>query len=155
MIRSSLSSQLCGWIDTITSFLAFALLDLSAWWSTAVGAFIGGVFNCIINYRFTFHAYGVDWRAAMTKFILVWAGSLLLNSFGTEIVYHWVCTLYGQQEVTDIANDGTFLASRLSVALAVSLCWNFLMQRNFVFKTTRVDPYINRMLDHIGIGRKK
>ncbi|MDE6010066.1 MAG: GtrA family protein, partial [Muribaculaceae bacterium] len=68
LLRSSLSSQLCGWIDTLTAFLIFSLLDLSAWLSTAIGAFVGGVFNCIINYRFTFHAYGVDIRAALVKF---------------------------------------------------------------------------------------
>ncbi|MDE6637525.1 MAG: hypothetical protein K2K32_04735, partial [Muribaculaceae bacterium] len=61
-LRSSVSSQVCGWIDTITSFLVFSLLDLSAWLSTAIGAFVGGVFNCIINYKFTFHAYGVELR---------------------------------------------------------------------------------------------
>lgn len=154
LLRSSVSSQLCGWIDTITSFLVFSLLDLSAWLSTAIGAFVGGVFNCIINYRFTFHAYGVDWRAALAKFAFVWAGSLLLNSFGTQIVYHFVVGWDWLHATVGITDDMTFLAARLFVALMVSLCWNFLLQRNFVFKETRLDPYINRFLDHCGIGKR-
>lgn len=155
LLRSSLSSQVCGWIDTLISFLAFALCGFTPFLSTAIGAFIGGVMNLTINYRFTFHARNVDWRAALAKYIFVWVGSLLLNSFGTQIVYHTVRGWHWLQEVTNIAEDGTFLAARLFVALMVSLCWNFLLQRNFVFKPTRLDPYINRFLDHIGLHPRK
>lgn len=154
LLRSSVSSQLCGWIDTLTSFLVFALLDLSAWLSTAIGAFVGGVFNCIINYRFTFHAFGIDWRIALTKFFFVWTGSLLLNSFGTQAVYSLVTGWEWFHDITGITADGTFLAARLFVALTVSLCWNFLLQRHFVFKSTRIDPYIGKFLKAIGIGKK-
>lgn len=154
LLRSTASSQICGWIDTITAFLVFALLDLSAWLSTAIGAFVGGVFNYLINYKYTFHADGVDWRAAVTKFLFVWTGSLLFNSFGTEIVYHFVREWDWLQEVTAISKDGIFLASRLFVALMVSICWNFLLQRNFVFKVTRLDPYINKWLYKLGIRSK-
>lgn len=154
LLRSSLSSQVCGWIDTLTSFLVFSLLGLSAWLSTAIGAFVGGVLNCIINYRFTFHAVGVDWRVALTKFVFVWTGSLLLNSFGTQAVYSLVRSWHWLHDVTGIAEDGTFLAARLFVALMVSLCWNFLLQRNFVFRVTRFDLYISRFLNQFGVGEK-
>lgn len=155
LLRSSVSSQICGWIDTIIAFLSFSLLHLTPFLSTAIGAFIGGVLNCIINYRFTFHAYGVDWRAALFKFSFVWVGSLLLNSFGTQIVYYLIKDWEWIQQVTWISNNGTFLAARLFVALTVSLCWNFLMQRNFVFKVTRLDPYIGRLLDSLGVPKFK
>ena len=149
-----MSSQLCGWIDTLTSFLVFSLFDLTAWLSTAIGAFVGGILNCIINYRFTFHAVGVEWRVALTKFIFIWAGSLLLNSFGTQAVYSLVKGWSWFENVTGIGEDSIFLASRLFVALTVSLCWNFLLQRHFVFRTTRLDPYIAQLLHKLGIGKK-
>ncbi|MDE5969811.1 MAG: GtrA family protein [Muribaculaceae bacterium] len=154
LVRSSMSSQLCGWIDTITSFLVFSLFNLTAWLSTAIGAFVGGILNCIINYRFTFHAVGVDWRIALTKFIFIWAGSLLLNSFGTQAVYSLVKGWPWFENVTGIGEDSIFLASRLFVALTVSLCWNFLLQRHFVFRTTRLDPYIAKLLSKLGIRKK-
>lgn len=155
LLRSSVSSQICGWIDTIISFLAFSLCGLTPFLSTAIGAFIGGIMNLTINYRFTFHAYNVDWRSALAKYIFVWVGSLLLNSFGTQIAYHAVRGWHWLHEVTHIADDGIFLGARLFVALMVSLCWNFLLQRNFVFKVTRLDPYINRALDRLGIPSSK
>lgn len=150
-LRSTVSSQLCGWIDTLVSFVAFSLLHLTPFLSTAIGAFIGGVFNCVINYKFTFHAYGVDWRAALFKFSFVWVGSLLLNSFGTQIVYYLFEDWEWLERLEWVSNNGSFLVARLFVALMVSLCWNFLLQRHFVFKVTKLDPYINKLLDKIGI----
>ena len=152
LLRSSVSSQICGWIDTLTAFLVFALLDLSAWLSTAIGAFVGGVFNYIINYRFTFHADNVKWRVAVSKFVFVWAGSLLLNSFGTQFAYSLVYKWKWLQETMGVTDDEIFLATRLLIALSVSLCWNFRLQRNFVFKQTKFDPCIDKFLDKVHLG---
>ena len=154
LIRSSLSSQFCGWVDFLVSFIVFSFIGLSAWLSTAIGAFVGGILNCIINYRFTFHAFGVDWRVALSKFVFVWMGSLLLNSFGTQAVYSLINSWEWVHEIKGLSDDGIFTAARLFVALSVSLCWNFLMQRHFVFKETWIDTYISRFLAAIGIGKK-
>lgn len=152
-LRSSASSQLCGWIDMIVSFVLFAFFHLTPWLSTASGAFVGGVFNCAINYSFTFHSRGVDWRAAITKFMFVWAGSLLLNSFGTQILYYLVRDWHWLTSTIGLHDDAVFLAARLFVSLVVSLAWNFLLQRNFVFRESRVDPYIVKVLDRLGIKK--
>ena len=154
LLRSSVSSQLCGWIDTLLSFIAFSFLGFTPFLSTAFGAFIGGILNCSINYKFTFHAEGIDWRIALTKYLFVWTGSLLLNSFGTQIIYHLFGDWDWLVETTGITKDGIFLAARLFVALMVSLCWNFLLQRNFVFKVTWIDRYIAAFLKSIGLYPK-
>lgn len=144
LLRSGASAQLCGWIDMLVSFVSFAFLDMTPWLSTATGALIGGICNCIINYKFTFHAQGIGWRAVTVKFIIVWIGSLLLNSFGTQIMYYVVRDWDWLKATTGLGDDAIFLGSRLFVSLVVSLAWNFLLQRNFVFRTTRLDPYITR-----------
>lgn len=156
LLRSSASSQLCGWIDMIVSFVLFAVFNATPWLSTATGALVGGIFNCIINYRFTFHSRGVEWRVAITKFMFVWLGSLLLNSFGTQFVYYLVRDWKWLADTVGVGNDAIFLAARLSVSLVVSLAWNFLLQRNFVFRKSFLDPYISAVLDRLGIvGRKR
>lgn len=155
LLRSGASAQLCGWIDMIVSFVFFAFLDATPWLSTATGAFVGGVFNCIINYRFTFHAHDVAWRAVITKFIFVWVGSLLLNSFGTQILYYMVRDWHWLKFTVGLSDDGIFLVARLFVSLVVSLAWNFLLQRNFVFRQSRIDQYILRVLDAMGIKERK
>lgn len=155
LLRSGVSAQVCGWIDTFTGFLVFSFMDLSAWVSTAIGAFVGGVLNGVINYRFTFHAFGVDWRVALAKFAMVWVGSLLLNSFGTQWSYTLASHLHWIQDLHGMSDNAIFLCVRLMVALIVSLGWNFIMQRYFVFTTTRLDPYILRALNAAHLGHSK
>ena len=83
-LRSIVSSQCASWTDYIVCFCLFALAGLDSFWATACGAFCGGVINCIINYKFTFRAQGVDWRAVVVKYAFVWTGSILLNSYGPK-----------------------------------------------------------------------
>lgn len=156
LLRSGASSQLCGWIDMIVSFVLFAFCDLTPWLSTALGALVGGIFNCIINYRFTFHSEGLEWRPVIVKFIFVWIGSLLLNSFGTQIIYYLIDDWRWLTDTVGLGQDSIFLTARLFVSLVVSIIWNFLLQRNFVFKRNPIDPYIIKLMDRLGIeGRIK
>lgn len=148
-LRSTISSQVCSWIDMLTSFVLFAFFDLTPWLSTATGAFVGGICNCIVNYKFTFHAQGVLWRAAIVKFLFVWTGSMLLNSFGTQFLYYLLRDWTWLKDTFDIGEDAIFLAARLTVSLAVSLAWNFQLQRTFVFRESRADKYIVKALDRM------
>lgn len=145
-IRSSISSQISSWTDMIVSFSMYAWVIPVAWLATAIGAVCGGIVNCIVGYKFTYHAKGVSKRAVAVKFIMVWFGSLLLNSVGTELLFrlfdgwHWLDTL-------GFTSDGCFAAARLLVSLIVSLAWNFLLQRTFVFRPNRFDPVAIRIVD--------
>lgn len=145
-LRSSISAQIASWTDMGTRmvFYAFLLNTLGEFWrsnlSVAAGAFIGGVVNCTINYRFTFHAQGQSVKAVIIKYIMVWTGSLLLNMFGTTYVamglskWQWLLHL-------GFKPDGIFAASTLTVSLIVSLAWNFVLQRNFVYRPSSFDRH--------------
>lgn len=138
-LRSIVSSQAASWIDMLLSFGLFALLDITPWLATLCGAAAGGVTNCIINYKFTFHAGDCPWKAVAVKYVLVWAGSVVFNALGTELLYRllaqvdWLASL-------GVSADGIFAAVRLFVSLVVSLAWNFLLQRNFVYRPSKFDP---------------
>ena len=139
-LRSGVSSQASGWADMATSFVLFAWLNLTPFLSTALGAVVGGVVNCVLNYKFTFHAAGCSWKAVIVKYVLVWAGSLLLNSFGTQILYH-LLEGWSWLETIGFRPDGYFAAARLIVSLLVSWFWNFVLQRNFVYRPNRFDRF--------------
>lgn len=145
-LRSSISSQIASWIDMGTGFLLFAFCHLAPWLSTAVGAVAGGVVNCCINYRFTFHASSVPVKAVGLKYTMIWIGSLLLNVYGTQIVYQLLEAMTWLQEL-GFKPNGYYAAARLSVSLIVSIFWNFLMQKNFVYRNTAFDPYAIRIVD--------
>ncbi|MGM9860058.1 MAG: hypothetical protein ACI31C_04800 [Muribaculaceae bacterium] len=145
-IRSSISSQIASWTDMLTSFLLFAFVfsSLDMFYrsnlSVACGAVVGGIINCCINYKFTFHASGQSVKAVAVKYFIIWIGSLLLNMYGTTglqiLLGKWTW-------LVDIGfrPDGIFAAARLFVSLVVSLAWNFLMQRSFVYRPNGFDRY--------------
>lgn len=150
-IRSTVSSQICSWTDMILSFVLYAWVNLYPWLATALGAVAGGILNCIIGYRFTFHAEGVSKKAVIVKFSMIWLGSVILNSVGTELLFR-VLRSWSWLESIGFKPDGFFAAARLIVSLIVSLAWNFLLQRKFVYRPNRFDPYAIRFVDGI-MGR--
>ncbi len=134
------------------AFVLFAFCHLTPWLSTAIGAFVGGVLNCVINYRFTFHATGVEWRAVVTKFLFRLARLFSAQQFRhTDHLLSLISDWNWIENTIGLGKDAIFLSARLLVALVVSLAWNFLLQRSFVFKTTPLDKYILKVLDRIGI----
>ncbi len=151
-IRSIASSQTASWVDLLLGFVLFAWVGLLPWVSTAIGAVAGGIVNCIINYRFTFHASECNWRAVMVKYALVWIGSVLLNSFGTQGLYH-VLTEWHWLETIGFRPDGYYAAARLFVSLMVSWAWNFVLQRYFVYRVTNFDRHAIAFVERL-TGRK-
>ncbi|MDE5868775.1 MAG: GtrA family protein [Muribaculaceae bacterium] len=145
-LRSTVASQCSSWTDMLLSFALFAWVHLTPFLSTAIGAFVGGIVNCAINYRFTFHATDVPWKSVIVKFGLVWAGSLLLNSYGTHLLYY-LFQKWNLLIEMGFKPDGFFAAARLLTSLIVSLAWNFILQRYFVFRNTRFDEKIIALIE--------
>lgn len=147
-LRSIASSQAASWVDMLLGFALFAWAGLAPWLATAAGAVAGGIVNCIINYRFTFHASACDWRAVMVKYAMVWLGSVALNSLGTEALYYLLSRWHWLEEI-GFRPDGYYAAARLSVSLIVSWCWNFVLQRYFVYRPKGFDAYAIRAVEAI------
>ncbi len=143
-LRSVVSSQAASWTDMALSFVLFAWGNLVPWLATAIGAVAGGVVNCIINYKFTFHADGCPWRAVIVKYLMVWVGSVVLNAYGTDLLYS-LLQKWTWLETIGFRDDGYFAAARLLVSLLVSWFWNFALQRRFVYRPTGFDPYAMRL----------
>lgn len=146
-LRSTVSSQAASWLDMLMSFVLFSWVGMTPFLATASGAIFGGVLNCVINYKFTFHAQGVSWKAVIVKYCMIWIGSLLLNSFGTQLLYHLFDRWHFLTEI-GFRSDGNFAAARLIVSLLVSLGWNFVFQRIFVYRQTKFDKYAIHLLDY-------
>ena len=137
-MRSTLTSQASGWIDFAVGFAMFAWVGFQPVYATAVGAVAGGIFNCIVNFKFTYHKQNYRWDIVIVKFIMIWFGGLLLNSFGTQGLY-WLLNKWEWLVTIGFKPDGFYTAARLATALIVSIFWNFLMQKNFVYKEVKFD----------------
>jgi len=159
-MRSFVSSQAGSWVDLGSRMLFYSiiLVGVDQFYrsnlSVAIGAVLGGIVNCIINYKFTFHAAGQSVKAVSVKYILVWTGSLLLNMYGTTFLARplskWTLLIdWGFTE------DGIFATSTLIVALLVSWFWNFLLQRRFVYRPNRFDPTAIKIVDTLTFQHSK
>ncbi|MDE6198433.1 MAG: GtrA family protein [Muribaculaceae bacterium] len=142
-LRSVVTSQISAYTDFIVSFVFYALISLSAGISAMIGATAGGIVNCLINYKFTFRMRESSYLAIGIKFFLVWLGSLLLNTFGTQ----YLTNLLDSSSLLDSVNmvdNIRFTIARILTSIVVSVFWNFMLQRYFVFRATAFDNFIDR-----------
>ncbi len=149
-LRSAVSSQASGWVDIIVGFVMFYWIfnQHLLWLATGIGVVAGGIVNCIICYKFTFRAENCPWKAVVVKYALVWIGNLILNSGGTELLYILLKKWHVLEELGFKA-AGYYTSARLVMSLLVSWFWNFILQRNFVYRPSKFDPYAVRFMDSL------
>lgn len=143
-VRSLVSSGVASCVDVMVGFVGFALLDFHPWVATAIGSMAGGIVNCTINYRYTFHARACSKQAVALKYALVWLGSMALNTVGTSLLYAWLTHTFAGATGAQV-EDVCYALSRLMVSLMVSFVWNYLLQRYFVYVPTRFDAKLTRL----------
>lgn len=159
-LRSIVSSQAGSWVDLGSRMIFYSLIfvGMDQFYrsniSVAIGAIMGGIVNCIINYKFTFHAEGQSVKAVSVKYFLVWIGSLLLNMYGTTFLARPLSKWSLLQE-WGFTEDAIFATSTLIVSLLVSWFWNFLLQRRFVYRPNSFDPTAIRIVDFLTFHRRK
>lgn len=150
-LKASVSSQIASWVDMGLSYVLFSIVNLTLYdgfFAKAIGAASGGIINCCINYKWTFRPDGCNPRSVAMKYAMVWVGSLLLNSFGTAFVTGTVSDLPALVEF-GISKDTVFFVAQLAVSLIVSICWNFMLQRYFVFRNVDVKGKVKKVTSKI------
>lgn len=126
---SSLVSTACDFIMTALIFE----LTRHVVGSTMAGAVTGGIVNCIINYLWTFRGTHRSKRGIFWRYIIVWIGSIVLNTTGTEYGVKGVALLGDALEVNLSQTLGILLIVKAIVAVVVAVCWNFFMQKYYVY----------------------
>lgn len=127
--KAQASSLLATAVDFGVTALLISWLETYYVWATFLGAFSGGVTNCLVNYQWTFRGSGRGKTSVALRYTLVWVGSLLLNTWGTA---------YGVSIVAGWHPEGldVVLVVKAVVALLVGVLWNFLMQKHYVYRVT-------------------
>lgn len=147
-LRAQLSSQMGTLLDNGTAFLLKKTLDIfkvkviylfshgieAYVFATVVGQILGGIFVCIINYRWTFKAKSIRFRYIFWRFIIVWLGSITLNTFFTFKLTELLRKTPFLVNLLGHNSDDVFIIVKLTVALIVGLVWNYTMYRLFVYR---------------------
>lgn len=149
-LRSAVSSQASGWVDFAVGFVMFYWVfnQHLSWLATGIGVVAGGVVNCLLCYKFTFRAEDCPWEAVVVKYAMVWIGNLILNAGGTELLYI-LLKKWSILEELGFKTAGYYSTARIVMSLLVSWFWNFVLQRNFVYRPSKFDPYAVRFMNSI------
>ncbi|XZF15154.1 GtrA family protein [Chitinophagaceae bacterium MMS25-I14] len=119
-----LKAQASSLIATLADFLICILLKelAGAWYlaATATGTIAGGVVNFIINKKWVFSPEDDNTTAQIIKYFLVWGGNFILNIAGVYLLTNY-CGLH-------------YIASKVLTATAVGFCYNYVLQKKFVFR---------------------
>ena len=107
-------------------------------YATFTGSVCGGIVNCIINYKWTFKSKECKKRHVIVKYLLVWIGSILLNTWGIYFMTETISRNPWVQETLKHYIDDLFVFSKIVVSLLVGFLWNYNMQRIFVYKNCRI-----------------
>jgi len=120
LVRHQLGSFVSGLVDFATMIALVRTLALAPALATAGGAAIGAVTNFLLGQRVIFADASGSTAGQALRYVLVSGTSLLLNAAGEYVLTAGMRMQY--------------VLARAFVALAVSLLWNFPMQRYFVFR---------------------
>ncbi|APR84893.1 CDP-diacylglycerol--glycerol-3-phosphate 3-phosphatidyltransferase [Minicystis rosea] len=118
--RHQLGSVVATVVDFGVMVLAVELLRISAVLGTLLGAAAGGIANFQLGRHWIFEAEQGNIAGQALRYALVSGASAGLNALGEYVVH--------------VRLGVGYLPARAIVAVVVSLCWNFPMQRHFVFR---------------------
>ncbi len=118
--RHQIASLLSTVVDFGTMIAVVELAHLSPDIGTGLGATLGAVTNFQLGRHFTFVAREERAAPQAARYAVVSAASAGLNTLGEHLLHH----VLGVQ----------YMAARVVVSIAVSLFWNFPLQRFFVFR---------------------
>jgi len=143
-LRAQFSSQIASIADFALTILLTKVLSLYYVYATFLGSTFGGIINCVINYKWTFRSKECKKRNVAFKYMIVWIGSIILNTYGVYLTTEF---MKKQPFVSDMLGrfvDDIFLFSKVVVSLIVGLIWNYNMQRIFVYRNINIRRYLPR-----------
>lgn len=122
-----LKAQLAAIAGSAVDFLIYALMvqltgnsPAMVSLATAEGAVSGGVINFLIARKWVFNEGQHKKRVQVARYILVWVGSILLNSLGMYLFTYFTTLNY--------------MLARILVSVLVGVLYNYFLQKRFVFK---------------------
>lgn len=118
--KAESSALIATCVDYAVLFLCDKFLEFDFYLATFIGSMSGGIVNCMLNYRFVFYSSGLKKLVVARRYLIIWAGNIVLNFFGTLLF-----------------KGGLHMKAyyaRIVASVLVAIGWNYGMQRLFVFK---------------------
>ena len=134
-LRAQLSAQFATLADFILTYVCFEWLGIYYVLATSIGAITGGIIKCVINYKWAFATKDCQFKWVFFKYILVWIGSFILNVGG---VYLLVEFMQNNTHLWEKASGLYLIIAKVIVSIIVSVGWNYVLHRYFVFQDAKI-----------------
>jgi putative flippase GtrA len=118
--KAQLAAILATGVDFAITFLLLRVAGAPIVASGATGTICGGVTNFLIGRNWVFNAQEEKWAAQLNRYVLVWIGNLVLNVSGLWLLTHYT----GLKD----------MFAKIITAVTVAVCYNYPLQKRFVFK---------------------
>jgi putative flippase GtrA len=151
-LRAQFSSQLSSIFDFLTTILIVRCIDVYYVYASFFGSVCGGIFNCIVNYQWTFRANDCKIKYVIMKYTFVWVGSILLNTYGTYALTESLRSIPWVRNTLSYYFADFFLVPKIIISLLVGFFWNYQLQRIFVYRNTDFRRLANKN-DHNDINK--
>ncbi len=121
LLRYNLSAATATATDFSTLAFCKEIIGMSPVIGTFIGALAGATVAFFLGRNWTFLNKEGKMSSQSTKFVLVVAGSILLNTFGEYLL-------------TEVFVVGHYMLARIITAATIGITYNFPLQRYFVFR---------------------
>lgn len=128
LVKAQLSAFIGGVSDYFIMFCLVEFFGIHYTLAIVIGGSIGAAVNFLLNRKWSFTVKGTVYKASYSqqifRFVPVVVGSIFLKSLGTFLVTTYIQTNYK--------------ISRLIIEPAVSLGYNYVLQKHWVFQKKAV-----------------
>lgn len=137
-LRAQFSAQVATVIDFMITILLAKFFGIYYVYATCIGSICGGIFNCVVNYEWTFKSKECKKTHVVIKYILVWVGSVALNTFGTYSLTEFIMQFPWVKETLSHYSSDLFILPKIVVSLLIAVLWNYQLQRLFVYRNLEI-----------------
>lgn len=118
-LKANVASLIASLIDYLITIVLVQLFHTDIVWAGVTGTVCGGVINFIIGRIWVFKATEGAARKQAGRYLLVWAGNLILNATGLYLLAKQLGIHY--------------IVAKVVTSLLVAIGWNYPLQKRYVF----------------------
>jgi putative flippase GtrA len=118
-----LKAQASSLIASATDFgVTIMAVNLLGWWYLAAsitGTIAGGAVNFYVNRKWVFQSRSKEMKWQVFRYILVWAGNLIIVTAGVFMLTHFF--------------NLNYVPAKVLSAVLTGVSYNYIMQKQFIF----------------------
>lgn len=119
-LKANISSSIASFFDYLITIFLVSILRVDVVIASTTGTVCGGVINFMIGRNWVFESKTRKVHQQAFRYGIVWVGNLILNTGGIYVFTHLLHVHY--------------VLAKAIVSFVVGFCYNYTMQKKFVFK---------------------